>query len=517
MVEESILKLCMKVNGITAYYPQYNNIDSNPIEPKPEMIGKYGWNNGVVAFVTPNGDYYVTPYCVEVIDYLTNHGYENNYIYVPFSNSDEPSDGVKAQAWKKLCMEAKELHNQKEKERKREQVKIMAAIKHVNELPKEIYEISLEIPHNGLEVKHYGGEISISRPIPEFSLKESIGTYFENNGIVTFVDNNGKTFVSPYHHEVKEILKESQYQENDMYVPLSNGEEIIDSNIDEQWKKICMDAREKSLARIAEERKERFNEIAEERSIGSLDEDVYRLSFQIPDEGIETIWFGEKHEVTMPLNEWELEHAIGTYCQNNNKLVFVNEKGKTFVTPFASEIAATLRKAGYKERNMYVPFSNGDIPSDEYAALKWKQLCAIARKEYELRKEKRKVEKLQNLAEERNIIPLPSKVYELSLKIPKEGFETVFLDSERDRTRPVQDWELEHALGTYCENNGRVVFVDDKGDTYVSPYCIELNAYLVNCGYTPYSLFVPLSNGEKIVDEDLAQKWYKLCSRLNEK
>ena len=166
---------------------------------------------------------------------------------------------------------------------------------------------------------------------------------------------------------------------------------------------------------------------------------------------------------------------------------------------------------------MYVPFSNGDIPSNEYSALKWKQLCAIARKEYELREEKRKVEKLQQLAEEKNIYPLPQKVYDLSLKIPKNGFETIFLDSERDRTRPVQEWELEHALGTYCENNGRIVFVDDKGDTYVSPYCLEISAVLINAGYSPYSLFVPLSNGERIIDEKLANEWYKLCARLDEK
>ncbi len=517
MIDERILKLCMRVNGLTAYFPQYNKVDSTPIEPKPEMIGKYGWNNGVVAFVTANGDYYVTPYCVEVADYLSSNGYENNYIYVPFSNLDEPSDGVQAQAWKKLCMEAKELHNQKEKERKREQVKIMATSKHVSQLPLEIYEMSLEIPNDGLVVKHYGGETTIVRPVPEFSLREDIGTYNDNNSIIVFVDNNGKTFISPYHHEVLEILKNNKYQHSKIYVPLSNGEEIVDNTTNDQWKKLCLGSREMTLSRIAESRKQKYIEIAEIRNIGALPDDVYRLSFEIPENGIDTIWFGEKHETTMPLNEWELEHAIGTYCQNNDRLVFVNEKGKTYVTPFASEITATLRKSGYKGRNMYVPFSNGDIPSNEIAALKWKQLCSIARKEYELREEKRKIEKLQKLAEEKNIIKLPDRIYELSLKIPKEGFETTFMDSERDHTRPVQDWELEHALGTYCENNGRIVFVDDKGDTYVSPYCIEISAVLINSGYTPYSLFVPLSNGEKIANEEIAQKWYKLCSRIDDK
>ena len=40
-----------------------------------EYAKKYGWNNGTVAFITENGEYYVTPFCFEVRDYLEELGY----------------------------------------------------------------------------------------------------------------------------------------------------------------------------------------------------------------------------------------------------------------------------------------------------------------------------------------------------------------------------------------------------------------------------------------------------------
>ena len=75
---------------------------------------------------------------------------------------------------------------------------------------------------------------------------------------------------------------------------------------------------------------------------------------------------------------------------------------------------------------------------------------------------------------------------------------------------------IRKSLGTYCQNNGRVVFVDDKGDTYVTPHCVEVIEILEAAGYRPGSLFVPLSNGERIVNDELRAKWEKLCSRLPE-
>ncbi len=516
MISKEILDLCIRVNGLTAFYPQFGQLDETPLEPTADMVGKYGWNNGVVAFVTPDGSYYVSPFCVEVADYLNKNGYRNEYIYVPFSNWDEPSNGIKAQEWKKLCADAKELHNRKEKERRAEEIRKIAREKGIRELDPSVYDMSLEIPDNGLQVKHYAGETSTINPIPEFSLRSAAGTYCQNNGRVVFVDDKGATLVTPYCHEVKEVLSAAGYREGGLFVPLSNGEEIIDATLRDKWAKLCMGARELSDKRQEAEREIRIAGIASSKGIAPLPEDAYRLTLEIPREGLDTLWYGGKHEVTRPVSDWDLAEAMGTYYQNNARVVFVNDKGATHVTPFCSEITTLLRTAGYKQRSLYVPLSNGEVPANESAQLKWKQLCGLARKAFEQREAERKVQRLQGLAQRKGIKDLPYTVYSLSLQIPEGGFETIFFGSEKDLTRPVYDWELDHALGTYCQNNGRVVFVDNKGATYVTPHCQEVRDALVEAGYTESSLFVPLSNGEEIVNEDIKVKWQALCSRLPE-
>ena len=516
MIEEKILKLCMKVNGVIAYYPQYNEIAQKPLEPDPDMVGKYGWNNNVVSFVTSDGSYYVTPYCVEVVDYLVSHGFTNGYIYVPFSNSDEPSDGIQAQAWKKLCYEAKELHNQKEKERRSEEIKNISRAKGIKELPDELYEMVLRIPSDGLKIRLFLHDDSVTNPVPVFNLREAIGTYDQNNSRLTFVDDKGHTYVTPYCHEVRELLKANGYVEGDLYVPLSNGEEIVDPNTKDIWEKLCMGAKVSSNMRRTEEKKVHMAEIARAKGIAELAPDIYRLTFEIPTEGIETVWYGEQTDITEPVSEWSLDTAVGTYCQNNGRLVFVDDKGRTYVTPFCSEIRSVLAKSGYREGSLAVPFSNGEMPVNEIAALKWKQLCNLARQAFEKREEERKIIKLNDLARAKHVKVLPILAYQLSFKIPKEGFETIFFESDKDITRPAREWELEKVLGTYCQNNGRLVFVDDKGDTYVTPHCDEVTEILKSAGYKKGALAVPLSNGEKIVNEDLRKKWEALCSRLPE-
>ena len=516
MIDEKILKLCMRVNDLKAYYPQFNEVDSKPIESTPDMVGKYGWNNEIVAFVDQYGDYYVTPYCAEVTECLNKLGYENGYIYVPFSNWDEPADKIKAQEWKRLCVEAKELHSQKEKERKREEIKKLVSNRKIKKLDDETYALSMEVPTKGFEVSYYDTEFGFVRPVPNFSLGHAIGTYWHNNGRLIFVNDEGKTYLSPYYHELNIKLKDAGYREDRMYVPLSNGEEILDSALKEKWQKLCLGASEATKIRISAERRDELQKIAVSKGIKPLPYDVYKLSFFIPAAGVRTTWFEEKNDVTYPINEWSLNIYLGSYFQNNGKLVFVDDKGDTFVTPFANEINATLRAAGYRERSMYVPFSNGDVPTDKLLLLKWKQLCALARKAYKQREAERRASKLNTLAIKKGIKQLPNEIYELCLEIPKDGFETVFFETERDVTRPVYDWELEHSLGTYCENNGRLAFVDDYGRTFVTPYTTEVKEVLVASGYRKSNLFVPLSNGEKIVDPDINDRWLDLCSRIHD-
>ena len=137
-----------------------------------------------------------------------------------------------------------------------------------------------------------------------------------------------------------------------------------------------------------------------------------------------------------------------------------------------------------------------------------------SREKFDARREQERKERLDQLARERGIVELPKALLEISLEIPQEGLETSWMGQKPERTFPVSgDYSIEAAMGTYTQNNGRVAFVTTEGKTYVTPFCFEARETLKAAGYKEGSLFVPLSNGEEILDPDLNAKWHAMCSK----
>ena len=273
------------------------------------------------------------------------------------------------------------------------------------------------------------------------------------------------------------------------------------------------DSREKFEARREQERKERLEKLAKEKGLVELPKALLEISLEIPSEGLETSWMGQKPERTFPVSgDYAVEEAMGTYTQNNGRVSFVTADGKTYVTPFCFEARETLKAAGYKEGSLYVPLSNGEVPVNPEVAAYWQKMCEKARELFNERVTKERLRRCADIAERKNIGALPQEVYEMSLEIPETGIPTSFMGQAGIAT-PVSDYKLEEALGLYCQNNGRVVFVDDCGKTYVTPFCPEVRALLEQGGYQEGSLYVPLSNGEEILDPELNAKWHAMCNK----
>ncbi len=89
------------------------------------------------------------------------------------------------------------------------------------------------------------------------------------------------------------------------------------------------------------------------------------------------------------------------------------------------------------------------------------------------------------------------------------------MGQESSRTFPIYDFQLLAFMGTYWQNNGIVVFVDENGKQYVTPFCFQIKQMLRDAGYLEKPLNVPLSNGEQIVDPTLAATWNSLFERAN--
>ena len=50
-----IFKYCIRVNGISSYYPIYDEVSQHVLEGDPEYVRTFGWNNGKVSFITEDG------------------------------------------------------------------------------------------------------------------------------------------------------------------------------------------------------------------------------------------------------------------------------------------------------------------------------------------------------------------------------------------------------------------------------------------------------------------------------
>ena len=111
---------------------------------------------------------------------------------------------------------------------------------------------------------------------------------------------------------------------------------------------------------------------------------------------------------------------------------------------------------------------------------------------------------------------LSAETMERCFKIPRSGVPVKHLYYE-DTVYPacnetMLDCTVADKLGSYCTNNGRVVFVYCDGHTYVAKgYWIV--SELEHVGYSKSGLFVPFSNGEQITDFGLASQWEALTKK----
>ena len=516
MIDQSILKLCMKVNGVKTYHPMFEVTSERGLEGDASCIGKYCWNNGKVAFVTRDGSYYVTPYCFEVADYLRANGYVEGSVFVPFSNGDVPEDEILRAEWQKLVEGARALHDEKEAQERVARCAEMARQKGIEELPSEVYDMCLQIPKEGLSYSFWGDK-GRCYPVDDYRLKDVLGTYCQNNGRVVFVDDKGNTYVTPFCEEIRDALSASRYREGSIYVPLSNGEEILDPTLNAKWKNMTMLAKQAFDERREEERIARNNLLARQKGLRELSPEVYEMCLHIPKSGVQTTRWGDEVSTITPPEEYYMKEHLGTYTQNNGRVAFIDAKGEMYVTPYCEEIRSALAAAGYKEGSLFVPLSNGENLVDFRLKKKWDEMTKDSREKFYARREQERKERLEKLSKEKGLIELPKALLDISLEIPTEGIETSWMGQKPERTYPVSgDYNIENAMGTYTQNNGKVAYVTNEGKTYVTPFSYEARETLKAAGYQPGSLFVPFSNGEVPVNPEIAAHWQKMCEKARE-
>ncbi len=215
------------IEGMTAVFRNGEEVFLHVSECESKFNGCYAINNSTICFVL-NGNVYVTPYFKVAEKTLQENGLHRENFYVPFSNGDYPKR--QKEKWSTLCQQAR-CYCEKE----REEAWCEWADKHnIGTLFEETLENCLRIPDDGFWVKHYYYE-EITLPVSD--IEKHMGQFCTNNGVVVFIYRNGHTYVTKGYGIIQK-LRRAGYTEGRLFVPLSNGEQIQDSSLRDEWNRI---------------------------------------------------------------------------------------------------------------------------------------------------------------------------------------------------------------------------------------------------------------------------------------
>lgn len=198
----------------------------------------------------------------------------------------------------------------------------------------------------------------------------------------------------------------------------------------------------------------------------------------------------------------------GCFTVNNSTICYVSDR--VYVTPYTRESYSSLVEAGFKPASFYVPLSNGEYPKENRHI--WEKLLAKAeesrQRDYE--------DDCKNFCFKNGIKPLSEETMAGVFAIPHQGVPVSHMYFQ-NRYYPICNERVCDCitcdnLGTYCANNGRVVFVYINGYTYVAKGYKIINE-LNEAGFRQKGLFVPFSNGETITDIALASLWERIPKR----
>ena len=222
--------------GMVAIFPQFKQEETiNVSELVPKFNGCYAVNNSTVCYVTENAEVFAAPYTRSAMEVLRNAGFTRSEFYVPFSNGDYPKGKRFQWAW--LRVEAKELR----RDEFVSDCKAFCDEHHIGSISEESLANCFQMPEEGVRVKHIYWESQyypiITSTCMDCTVVDHLGRFSTNNGRVVFLYRDGKTYVTKGYWILSE-LRAAGYREGSLFVPFSNGEEILDPEPKAMWDRV---------------------------------------------------------------------------------------------------------------------------------------------------------------------------------------------------------------------------------------------------------------------------------------
>jgi len=227
-------------------------------------------------------------------------------------------------------------------------------------------------------------------------------------------------------------------------------------------------------------------------------------------DGVETIWHEDTRERIPANNDPNVLSTrldrVGRYDYNNGTLAFVDGEGHLRIGHGTSVNVNALEEAGYRRGGMFVPFSNGEVPTDPRIREHYTELRERGHELSKKEIKERHLKVYKDVAERKKIKPLNG-----GLWMMVDGIEYRRYSPEAERVDVNTDgYNMAigriDQVGTYDSNNGSLAYVDEQGRLWVGASTAENFAVLGNAGYHRGGIWVPFTNGEMPMDRSTYER-----------
>ena len=226
-------------------------------------------------------------------------------------------------------------------------------------------------------------------------------------------------------------------------------------------------------------------------------------------QGMKLVSLTEHNEV-IEVNVDSLVKRFGDINVYNcyGEIIGVVYQGEYFSLPETRKNISTLQSFNINKAHFILELDDDKYPLDPVIRKEWMEILVRGSKE-------RKVEfadDCRRWAESNYILPIPKEELTKCLLIPERGIRVKVVDDEYDQEElynPIVSYLTPRSIeyvGAYSEYNGRVIFVNTDGKTYMSKGNHMVNL-LKKLHFRSYAFFIPFRDNEVIINRDLRLLW----------
>ncbi len=417
-------------------------------------VGLCAAYRGILSFTDWNTTTWVTPFSETKQDLLEQHGYQwvGSMVKVPYSLADSENtrwlaENIPAEEWIRCEVEIEQWRAEENMRIAKQRIEELG----LRELPEELMSASARC---------------------EESYTEYAGMCGAHNGILSFTDAAGVTFVTPATRPKLDLLKEHGYQFMGSTIRVPHS---LKSQQDVDWlqEHIAQEHWDEAKRSARNEMQQKQFEQAErlQRKMGLGD-----LPAELTDRSI--------------LTDKKQPAYVGQYFIRNDILGYVDPAGSVYVTPSTRRKVEMLQEVKYQpaKTGFTMPYSDGTPQDIDYLQRH------LSRQEID-----------DSLREREEDLKVKSET-ERKKVLERAGLGK--LSEELQARSAVTEVENIELIGTFCSRNGVTCYVAEDGLFHVTPTVQWKEEALREAGYRAPDMMVRVPYGSG-TEED--RMWLETC------